>query len=102
MARGGFGNRGAFTAKIQQGSANQGFPPLDKGICRYIPCYPGNPPQEEQCKGLVITMSDLDWVFLALFIRSLGKVISVKVEVNVDVVALLKYLDERKKDKKDR
>ena len=47
-------------------------------------------------------MSDLDWIILALFIRSLGKVISVKVEVNVDVVDLLKYLAERKKDKKDR
>lgn len=47
-------------------------------------------------------MSDLDWVFLALFIWSLGKVISVKVRVKLDVDALLKYLDERKKDKKDR
>ena len=44
----------------------------------------------------------LEWLALTLVfcILLLGKVISVKVKL--DVVALLKYLDERKKDKKDR
>ena len=46
----------------------------------------------------------LEWIALALVfcILLLGKVISVKVEVKLDVVDLLKYLAERKKDKKDR
>ncbi len=42
-------------------------------------------------------MSALDWILVVLCIHLLGKVISVKVRVNLDVVALLKYLSERKK-----
>lgn len=45
-------------------------------------------------------MFDFDWPTVVLCTLLLGKLISVK--VTLDVVALLRYLDERKKDKKDR
>lgn len=45
-------------------------------------------------------MFDFVWIALGLCALGLGQMISVK--VTLDVVDLLKYLEERKKDKKDR
>ena len=42
-------------------------------------------------------MSALDWLLVVLCIHLLGKVISIKVTVKLDVVALLKCWYERKK-----
>ena len=47
-------------------------------------------------------MFDFDWPTLVLCALLLGKALSVKVKIDLDLVALLKYLEERKKDKKDR
>lgn len=42
-------------------------------------------------------MSAFDWLLLALCIHLLGKVISIKVMIKLDVIALLKHWGERKK-----
>lgn len=44
-------------------------------------------------------MSAFDWLLLVLCLQLLGKVISVKVRVKLDVVALLKHWGERKKER---